>query len=331
MKVKSPNARRLEKAIEASNRIIDRCEQEIVAREETMKGLLKEEDKEVYRKQIEYYQERIASERSDIQRFQEELSNETEIEIGEIFFQEELEKMHGMRKWDVNGMLDEGSHKIPESNGYFGGYTLITYYGKQAVVYVDDRDAEVLFVTPFFDEIYYGRDKGGNNAYWSGDTRWGGYYGVIVVRDGDKYNLITRTSLRTSKLLCDEWYVSMDIIPTFDNELRQEYRNAVRENGEQVRVANGGYIIKDLNEELSAAKAMSREEIFENWVKAGKLVVGGSGWTWKGAGTGVIPTEKAIEMFPKYSFGKGFYEMEWTTYKGQVALSMREYSECDME
>lgn len=330
MKVKSPNARKLEKAIEVSNRLIDQCEQEIVAREETMKGLLKEEDKDVYRKQIAYYREYIENEQRNIVRSQEELSNETEIEIGESFYQDELGKMNGMRKWDVNGMLDKDSKQIPERNGYFGGYTLITYYGKQAVVYVDDRDAQVKFMTPFYDEIYYGCDKGGNNAYWDADYRWGNAAGAsIVVRNGDKYNLINRTKGGTP--LCDEWYVSMDKVSHWDNGLRQDYRNAVRENGEQVRVANGGYIIKDLNEELSAAKAMSREEIFENWVKAGKLVVGGSGWTWKGAGTGVIPTEKAIEMFPKYSFGKGFYELEWTTYKGQVALSMREYSECDME
>jgi hypothetical protein len=123
----------------------------------------------------------------------------------------------------------------------------------------------------------------------------------------------------------------MDKGTTYDKELRISYRNAIRENGEEVRVAARGYIVRDTTQELAAAKAMTLDEIFENWVKAGKLVVGGSGWQYRGAGTAVIPTEKAIEEFHKYSFGKGFYELEWTTYRGQVALSMREYSELDME
>jgi hypothetical protein len=58
--------------------------------------------------------------------------------------------------------------------------------------------------------------------------------------------------------------------------------------------------------------------------------VGGFGFQYRGAGTGVIDNTTAAKEFHKFSFGKGFYELEWTEYKGQVALSMREYSENDM-
>lgn len=241
------------------------------------------------------------------------------------FFTAEIERLHEkVRKWDLNKILDVDSNCIPRSNGYFGDYTLITYCGRQAIVYVDDRDALVKFMTPFYDEIYYGYNKGGKT--WDADERYNSGDCGIKVRNGELYNFICKKS--KGKPYCGKWYKEISSKPINDS---LGGFDAVNENGEHVRLSGGGWEIHDTTEEMAAAKAMTREEILEKWIKAGKLVVGGSGWEYRGARTAIIPTDKAVEMFPKYSFGKGFYEMEWTTYRGQVALSMREYSELDME
>ena len=239
-----------------------------------------------------------------------------------------VKHLNGMDKWSMNDILDTESNKIPYNNGYFGGYTCITYFGYNAIVYVDDRDAKVQFKTPFYHVIWYGV----NDAKWSGDKRWGGGSPAIIVCHNNKYNLIKENN--NGAPICAEWYKY--IYPTkycTSTPTRRyvDYFIAEKENGEQVKLTTDGYELTDNTMLLEEVKKMSREEILEKWIKSGKLVVGGYGWEYRGAGTGVIDNEKAAEMFPKYSFGKGFYEMEWVEYKGQVALSMREYSVNDME
>lgn len=333
MKTKSPNARRLENAIKSANHLIDQCEQEIIACEETMKGFLKDEDKEVYRKQIEYYQDKIKESKDDIVRMQEELSNETEIEVNDEFFQEQWEKMNGMSKWDVNRMLDEDSKQIPYDNGYFGGYTLITFCGRQAIVYVDDRDAKVIFKTPFYDKIFYGANP---DMRWSGDKRYSDHSASIIICHNGLYNMIKERN--NGEPICPKWYKHISTqkeryMGSNSQSVNIKYGyTAIDQNDEVVFIsANGGYPIKDNSVELERVRKMSREEILEKWIKAGGLVVGGSGWQYRGAGTAVIPNDKAAAEFHKYSFGKGFNELEWVEYNGEVALSMREYSELDME
>lgn len=69
----------------------------------------------------------------------------------------------------------------------------------------------------------------------------------------------------------------------------------------------------------------------EDWVNDGKLCVYRYGWGWKGAGARIITQERAKELLPKYSFGKGFYELGWTKTKdGEKALEFNELSENDM-
>lgn len=237
--------------------------------------------------------------------------------------------LNGMDKWSINRILDKESNKIPENNGYFGAYTCITYFGKQAIVYVDDRNAKVVFKTPFYDKIMYLANR---DMRWDGDKRWSDYSASIIICQGGLYNLITERD--NGAPICREWYKNINPEKKYINPRTLQskaYYDAETQSGEHVMLSMNGYPIVDNAQLLAKCKAMSREEILEQWIKAGKLVVGGCGWQYRGAKTNVIDNELAAKEFDKYSFGKGFYEMEWVEYKGEVALSMREYSALDME
>ena len=54
------------------------------------------------------------------------------------------------------------------------------------------------------------------------------------------------------------------------------------------------------------------------------------GFTYKGASPRQITTEKAIELFPKYDFGMGFWELNWITVDGEDAILFNKFSENDL-
>lgn len=66
------------------------------------------------------------------------------------------------------------------------------------------------------------------------------------------------------------------------------------------------------------------------WVENGKPCVYRYGWAYRGAGARRISPDKAKELLPKYSFGKGFYELSWLTIDGEKVLEFNELSENDM-
>lgn len=54
------------------------------------------------------------------------------------------------------------------------------------------------------------------------------------------------------------------------------------------------------------------------------------GFSFRGAEPRPITKEKALELLPYYSPGKGFYELEQRMIDGRVFLVFTEYSESDM-
>jgi hypothetical protein len=72
------------------------------------------------------------------------------------------------------------------------------------------------------------------------------------------------------------------------------------------------------------------KEFAQQWIEEGKPCVYRSGWGWKGAGARKITKEKALELLPQYSFGKGFYELSFIKIDGQTTLEFNELSENDM-
>lgn len=54
------------------------------------------------------------------------------------------------------------------------------------------------------------------------------------------------------------------------------------------------------------------------------------GFGFKGASKRSITKDEALELFPKYSFGMGFYELDWITVDGEDAILFNEYSENDL-
>ena len=72
------------------------------------------------------------------------------------------------------------------------------------------------------------------------------------------------------------------------------------------------------------------KEFAQQWIEEDKPCVYRSGWAWKGAGARKITKEKALELLPQYSFGKGFYELSFIKLDGQTTLEFNELSENDM-
>lgn len=81
---------------------------------------------------------------------------------------------------------------------------------------------------------------------------------------------------------------------------------------------------------MKAAEVYKTRDEARRWIEAGKKCVYRYGWSYRGAGCREITKEKATELFPKYSFGKGFYSLSWITVEGEKVLEFNELSENDM-
>lgn len=68
------------------------------------------------------------------------------------------------------------------------------------------------------------------------------------------------------------------------------------------------------------------------WIEEGKPCVYRHGWEWKGAKARSISKEQALKLFHQYSFGMGFYELNWIKdNNGNTILEFNELSAHDME
>ena len=77
-------------------------------------------------------------------------------------------------------------------------------------------------------------------------------------------------------------------------------------------------------------KKIETKENAKKWIEEGKPCAYQYGWGWKGASMRPITQEKALELLPRYRFGIGFYELSFTTHKGEEILLFNELSENDM-
>lgn len=81
---------------------------------------------------------------------------------------------------------------------------------------------------------------------------------------------------------------------------------------------------------MKAAEVYKTRDEARRWIEAGKKCVYRYGWRFRGAGCSEITKERALELFPKYSFGKSFWSLSWITEKGEKVLEFNELSENDM-
>ena len=77
-------------------------------------------------------------------------------------------------------------------------------------------------------------------------------------------------------------------------------------------------------------KSFLNKKEAQSWIENGGDCIYRYGWEWKGAGAKYLTKEDALKMFPTYSFGKGFYELSWTTMDGKKVLEFNKLSENDM-
>ena len=72
------------------------------------------------------------------------------------------------------------------------------------------------------------------------------------------------------------------------------------------------------------------KEFAKEWIEAGKPCMYRYGCGWKGATARPITKEKALNLLPKYSFGMGFYELDFIRFDGKDVLEFNELSVNDM-
>ena len=72
------------------------------------------------------------------------------------------------------------------------------------------------------------------------------------------------------------------------------------------------------------------KESAKQWIEDGKPCVYRYGWGYRGASARTISKEKALSLLPKYSFGMGFYELDFIKIDGVDTLEFNELSENDM-
>lgn len=68
----------------------------------------------------------------------------------------------------------------------------------------------------------------------------------------------------------------------------------------------------------------------QEWVENDGKCVYRYGWAYRGAKAHYITKEKALELLPGYSFGMGFYELDWITFNGETVLEFNELGENDL-
>jgi len=110
-------------------------------------------------------------------------------------------------------------------------------------------------------------------------------------------------------------------------------------------IVAGGYDLlreskpKEEGKPQPAKKEVSRPPLPEEntkerarlWVACGGRVSKRYGWGWKGAKQKAISKDEAMELLPKYDFGKGFYMLTWTYHEDMPCLCFNELSVNDME
>ena len=74
------------------------------------------------------------------------------------------------------------------------------------------------------------------------------------------------------------------------------------------------------------------KEYAKQWIEDGNPCMYRYGYAYKGATSRNITKEKALELLPSYSFGMGFYELDFEKDKasGETVLMFNEFSENDM-
>lgn len=240
--------------------------------------------------------------------------------------------IHKKDKWEVNRILGDATNKVRQDNGYFGAYSLIDYQGKQAIVYVDDRDAIVNLVCGFYDKIFYGV---GSSTYWDGDYRWNSDMPIVVYKKRVGYNMVSKHS---NCLLLDKWMKSID--PKWcHNGTMGYYLKGVDKQGNNVIISTNGSVSlmsnttpQNINELLSQVKTWTNEEIMQNWIEKGNPCAFIHGMEYKGARIGKVSKERAIELFKTHhSFNCTFNSAEWRVVDCQVTLLFREYADSDYD
>lgn len=114
-------------------------------------------------------------------------------------------------------------------------------------------------------------------------------------------------------------------------------RNVIQvvKDGKDMLLTEDGLVMpcgRNLMQELETAKNTLKtdDDILREWIEKDKPCAYRCGFSFRGAQARRITADKARELLPGYSFGKGFYELCFELL-GEPTLVFNEYSVCDME
>lgn len=236
-------------------------------------------------------------------------------------------ELYGKKRWEIKG--------VKQLNGYFGSYSLIEYKGKKCIVFCDDRDAIVRFVTDWYDEIIYKND-------WSGDLRWNNDKPIIVYDENKGYALNEPHTNNLITPFIDEitygWKYNKDLRTYIVSGLMC-YVDKKKIVSRKVYITEKGNILDaeivdntNFAEELQKVKNLTIEEIKTKWILNDKPCAYIKGLEFKGAKYGLITKEKALDLIKTHTNFKGMFEsVEWTMRDGKIVLLFRDYCESDYD
>ena len=186
-------------------------------------------------------------------------------------------------KWEVNYILGDVPNKVKMDNGYFGAYSLIDYKDKQAIVYVDDRDAKVNVITDFYDKVFY---NCGHETTWSGDNRWNSDKPLVVYKKRVGYNIIGKHS---NRLLCNKWLKSIESRWYSDHTLGDYLKGKDKKGNAVIITENGSVRLssmstpENINDIMTKVKSYTNDEVLHLWIEKGLPCAHIHGLEYKGA------------------------------------------------
>ena len=159
---------------------------------------------------------------------------------------------------------------------------------------------------------------------------------IVKVKTAGKYRFITLSTYKTNKanpFLTDaafddvkgEWH---------DDRTARKYVIETIESGVPYLFTQDGVkmpVGRNLAAELAQAQATltTKEAILTDWIRKGMPCAKRYGFAFRGAQAKPITAAEAETLLPRYSFGKGFYELHFELL-GVPSLVFNEYSENDM-
>ena len=229
-------------------------------------------------------------------------------------------------------------------------YIIIRHNGQQNIVKWDWSQYSGYCVEPvsdiWFDEVcqehaLMGTCETKKYNHWEYDYNSGRFCSavtksIVKVKVDGKYGFIHLSTGRSNK---SNPFLIAPVLDDVHGEWHRDNNSGrpvieIVETGKTLLLTQDGVKMsqgRNLKAELEQARETLKDkaDILARWIRKGMPCASRYGFAFRGAQAKPITAEEAEKLLPKYSFGKGFYELKFELL-GVPTLVFNEYSENDM-